>query len=240
MTCPDCNGDNTRVTDTYHRIDYTRRNLACRDCGVRWETRELLDLNSIVRPKLPIRPPPNGGLPPVNHPLTTFKPPVKTRQMAIGGTVGGSDSPVLDLVPVPFGVLEAKSSEVVSKRRTGRGDALEYPAEFEELWAGCTNRRGNKHPAFKSWLNLRPPLTLTIERYLLWSTTDGWRRGFVPHLSTWLNRRGWEDVPTAAEVAGPTQAQASNGGPPRKSWIEEQNDRAIAESMAESRRKASQ
>jgi hypothetical protein len=89
-----------------------------------------------------------------------------------------------------------------------------YPAEFERIWAG-TGRKGNKWPAFAAWKRLgRPSAEFVLAGWQAWMRTDQWRRGFVPHLSTWLNARGWEDVPTAADLAGaaaPTKAT----GPPR-------------------------
>jgi hypothetical protein len=42
--------------------------------------------------------------------------------------------------------------------------------------------------------------------YAKWREADQWRRGFVPHLSTWLNARGWEKLPNAEELAGPPVA----------------------------------
>jgi hypothetical protein len=79
--------------------------------------------------------------------------------------------------------------------KKGRGDAAEYPSEFEALWGACRGKKGNKHPAFKAWKKNKPPLTLTIERWLLWMSTAGWHDGYSQHLSTWLNERGWENVP---------------------------------------------
>lgn len=224
MNCPSCYHERrTSVVKTVAAPGATMRLRQC-DCGAQfWTVERLFKLGQATHGQ----PPPNHGQPTGNHPQLAGN-----RPATFGGTIGGSESPVLDLVPISSGTLEAKSTEVVSKRRRGRGDAAEYPAEFEQLWSQCTGRRGNKHPAFKAWQRERPPLNLTVERYLLWSKTDNWQRGFVPHFATWLNRRGWQDEPSPAEMAGPPQAQTSLGGPPRKSWQEEQSDRAIAEAMA--------
>lgn len=45
-------------------------------------------------------------------------------------------------------------------------------------------------------------MTLVLRVFGLWRQTDGWRRGYEQHMSTWLNDRGWEKEPTEAELHG--------------------------------------
>lgn len=73
-----------------------------------------------------------------------------------------------------------------------------YPAEFEKLWAGVGRGPGNKFPAFKAWKRAgKPTAEVLIAAWGAWQQTDGWKRGYVPHVSKWIRARGWEDEPTA-------------------------------------------
>lgn len=105
--------------------------------------------------------------------------------------------------------LTVKTQEISLKPQTrarvGRGDAREYPAEFEAVWAGCVGRRGNKWPACRAWLKFKLPASVICPVYLQWNETDQWQRGFVPHLATWLNDRGWESAPSPQELAPRTE-----------------------------------
>lgn len=86
-----------------------------------------------------------------------------------------------------------------SKRSRTRGGALAYTPEFERLWTGCTDRRGHKYPAFRAFLKFKPDYQLVVSRYRQWQQTEQWKRGIIPHLSTLLNARFWENEPGRAE-----------------------------------------
>jgi hypothetical protein len=101
--------------------------------------------------------------------------------------------------PVSGFSLSLPLGEDPERPRVGRGDSKAYPEAFEEIWVGCVKRRGNKEAAFKAWLKVKPHPRLTIERYLLRTETRQWKKGFVPHLSRWLNERGWETEPDPSE-----------------------------------------
>lgn len=132
------------------------------------------------------------------------------------GDLGGLGLGLSDLSYPSFLRADPDLTSVVSKQgsaRKGRGDATEYAADFEAIWHGCTPLpRGSKFKAFKAWERLKPSSTLVLSVFAKWRTTDGWRRGFEPHMSTWLNDRGWENEPTPAEVRGtsaPTKVETS-------------------------------
>ncbi len=86
------------------------------------------------------------------------------------------------------------------------------PAGFDAFWQAWPDKR-NRKAAVKAWGKLTPgddllaQILAAIERQ-----SDQWRRGIIPHASTWLNNERWEDEPpvigrnltpvrTAAELA---------------------------------------
>ena len=81
----------------------------------------------------------------------------------------------------------------------------EFATDFDLVWAEFP-RHTAKAVARKAWNKLNPD-TETVQAMLdalVWQKkTDQWRRGVIPHLSTWLNQRRWEDerpitvIPTA-------------------------------------------
>lgn len=105
----------------------------------------------------------------------------------------------------------------ISKGKRGRRDETEYPLDFLVLWdlARKHGKPGNKYPAFKSWFRLNTDdhlNALILTRFEEWTKTDSWSRGFNQHLSTWLNQRGWEESPTAADLAGPSNVAPGASG----------------------------
>lgn len=72
-----------------------------------------------------------------------------------------------------------------------------YPREFERAWKNHGTRNGSKHDALKRWKLLKsqrvlPAVEIIIEAQDRQKLSDQWRRGYVPHFSTWLNKRLWE------------------------------------------------
>jgi hypothetical protein len=129
-------------------------------------------------------------LPDPDHPDHPDQDPKPSAPDPFGSSISNPDpDPAEDQVTTPD-----------ARAKRGRGTAVVYPAEFEELWAK-TGRQGNKHPAFRVWDKIKPLVTLNtlIERWAEWEQTDRWREGFIPHLRTWLNVRGWQDEPPAHE-----------------------------------------
>lgn len=125
--------------------------------------------------------------------------------------------PVSD--PVPDPVSGPDQTQSVSpagnapspKRVKKPRPAPEYAPEFERIWAE-TGRSGNKLPAFETWDSLgRPPPADVIAGWQHATRNDYRWRGadpHIPHLSTWLNARGWEDRPTKTPTVAPLSVDA--------------------------------
>jgi len=78
-----------------------------------------------------------------------------------------------------------------------------YSAAFEDFWARCHGKKGNKHPAYKNFQRLKPPVEIAVQRWNLWMTTEQWKRGKSKHMEGWLNNRGWQDEPHPSEFQNP-------------------------------------
>ncbi len=80
---------------------------------------------------------------------------------------------------------------------------------FADFWAAYPNKKG-KQEAEKTWkrrkLDSRCDELIGHVR-LMEAHDDGWRRGYVPMGSTYLNQARWEDVPQESARAGPQTAQ---------------------------------
>ncbi|MCX2894857.1 hypothetical protein ORG27_14855, partial [Stenotrophomonas lactitubi] len=80
---------------------------------------------------------------------------------------------------------------------------------FAAFWAAYPNKKG-KQEAEKTWkrrkLDGRCDELIGHVR-LMEAHDDGWRRGYVPMGSTYLNQARWEDVPQESARAGPQTSQ---------------------------------
>lgn len=84
-----------------------------------------------------------------------------------------------------------------------------YQEVFEVFWAQ-TAKTGNKFSAHKAWLKVgRPPATAMIAAWQAYMKSKDPVDGFVQHVSTWLNERGWEQEWPEAKNVKP----GANGGP---------------------------
>lgn len=176
MICPSCQAIGAEVVQTMDCDLFVNRRRQCR-CGCRWTTEERLIVGTLV------------SLVTTNVISIGVKTPALTPVRS---------DPESDPRPDQRSEEDSKNEPIRLKARAnGRGDATAYPAEFQEVWTGCSGYKGNKHPAFKAWLKSKPDKLLTIEMWNRWMATDGWQRGFAKHLSTWLNARGWQDEPPA-------------------------------------------
>ena len=101
--------------------------------------------------------------------------------------------------PVHTGEDEAKPKR---ERKPKGADLPPYSEQFESAWAKYP-RKTNKHPAWRAYYELDsageipPDLPLRIENRAL---EEDWniraspdQKRYIPHMSTWLHRRGWED-----------------------------------------------
>lgn len=90
--------------------------------------------------------------------------------------------------------------------KSGKGEVKVLPERFKALWEYYPHdKRGNKAKAVRAWNRLKPTPALvdTISRAMKKQfDSEDWRRGIgIPHVSTYLNSRYWEDAAdmTAAE-----------------------------------------
>lgn len=84
----------------------------------------------------------------------------------------------------------------VDKRRKEKKESLYSPA-FTEFWQAYPHKTG-KGAAWRAWEKAQPDLSVCLKA-LEWQkicpqwTKDGGR--FIPHPSTWINQRRWDDEP---------------------------------------------
>jgi hypothetical protein len=87
-----------------------------------------------------------------------------------------------------------KDSGVESAERRG---GVTYSDDFIRFWRAYPNRTG-KGDAWRAWqrINPRPLMDDMVAAVLRDAQRDEWRKDrgkFIPHPSTWLNGRRWED-----------------------------------------------
>lgn len=71
----------------------------------------------------------------------------------------------------------------------------EYDQDFEQLWSLLKIKRGSKFKAHKFWeklINLMPSIEQTASIYN--KQMINVEQQYIPHFSTWLNERRWEQV----------------------------------------------
>lgn len=104
-----------------------------------------------------------------------------------------------------------------------------YPRAFEEVWER-TGRVGNKFKGWEAWKKAKsPPWAALQASWASYLRSADPVRGYVQHLSTWLNKKGWaQDWPPAgpkgSKPARPPEPSAPAPRAPRCSH-HEKNDR---------------
>ena len=84
-----------------------------------------------------------------------------------------------------------------SKIEKRREDNI-YTADFESFWKAYP-RHESKSQAMKSWKATKPDLQIVLKAIEIQKQGDQWKRNIIPHASTWLNQRRWEDqIPVTA------------------------------------------
>lgn len=83
-------------------------------------------------------------------------------------------------------------------RRPARSRSLTVPAGFDAFWTAYP-RKVAKPTAIRAWMRQRPPLDAVLDAVTRTTWSDD--PHFIPHPSTWLNARRWEDSPSVP--AGP-------------------------------------
>jgi hypothetical protein len=84
-------------------------------------------------------------------------------------------------------------------------------SRFDDFWDVYPNKKG-KESARKTWQRRKlDPVAdnLIAHVRLMLDRDDGWRRGFIPMGSTYLNQARWEDEPTGPPVDRPVNGNAS-------------------------------
>jgi hypothetical protein len=194
MTCPKC-GAKPKAIKTEPAVEGHARLLECQSHGQFWSLERLWKWVVKVA---------GNGRATAGQPLGNGPPTAIPVAEPLGNLEGGNSDQTLlrsDSDPNPKASLLSEPRARV--KRKGRGDAIDYPPEFEAIWNGCVPHTGNKEAAFKQWLKCKPDPTLTIDVYLQWSKTDSWQRGYIPHLRKWLYEKGWANPPTDADMTGP-------------------------------------
>jgi len=206
--CPHCRSKNTAVEKTATDAEVMRWH-AC-SCGARWRS-----LARVVKGSLSVVAK-SHGQGPGNPPATRRQPtnglhaapatkesPNEINNLPAGlcdssvrgegkGGAPGFLFPISVSDPDPSQPSGSGLPERSSKSSPARA-AASYPAEFEALWEAIGT--GGKFPALKAWQKARKLGATTPQLLEAWGkyiASDRPSRGFVKHLSTWLNERGWE------------------------------------------------
>lgn len=89
------------------------------------------------------------------------------------------------------------------KRQRNKAQAETLPARFDGFWIFYRQHMppdrnaGNRQKAIRAWDNLAPDdnlASIMAASLAKQVKTEAWQSGIgVPHASTWLNNRGWED-----------------------------------------------
>lgn len=91
------------------------------------------------------------------------------------------------------------------KRIDKKREEILYTPNFEKFWNSYPLKVG-KGKAFESWQKCKKPvpplkeLLLVVEKYKKtsqWKESDG---KYIPHPTTWINQRRWEDNPKEGET----------------------------------------
>lgn len=101
------------------------------------------------------------------------------------------DSPFL----IPDSLSKATVQPSAAQRRAAKDIA--YSEDFERFWKSYPNKQ-SKQDAMKHWVKhgLEGESEWLIDHVrLMCQQDDGWRRGYAPMGSTYLNGKRWEDVP---------------------------------------------
>jgi len=128
---------------------------------------------------------------------------------ACNGQCSSNAQAMLGICSSSFSSLsEEENKEEGGRGEGGGGDASAMPQpsdtdSFSVFWSAYP-RKTNKEDARKAWKKLRAPpelLAVILAALEAHGRTEQWQKGIIPHPSTWLNKRRWED-----EVSPPCSA----------------------------------
>lgn len=244
MICPDC-AYRMEVERTMPTLDGVQRVHRC-PCGGRFLTVET------IAGRLPSAAGSHGYAPAATGssskgdrllPVSTGvqrPPPVRTGTPPVAGGVGGGlsgDPSGSDPDPDPDSSL---LSDPRARARCTRNAS--YPAAFEAAWE-ATDKTGSKWRALAAWKRHgRPAPEVIAAGWKRWKATDQWQRGIVPHVSTWINGRCFEQTPAEvprAPAPAPweeRQARARREAAERDRIASQRGAEAVDRKVAELRR----
>lgn len=84
-------------------------------------------------------------------------------------------------------------------------------SRFDDFWTVYPNKKG-RQPAEKKWAKEKldgMADSIIAHVFMMKSQDDGWRRGYAPMGSTYLNQARWTDVPQARPIHSGSSFQAS-------------------------------
>ena len=107
-----------------------------------------------------------------------------------------------DVTEVTVSNAQKRHSDSDSDSNTKRSTPLSANADgaFAKFWQAYPRKTARKK-ALESFRRVKPDdalLAVMLQSVTAHQATDQWRRGIIPHASTWLNQRRWEDELTAA------------------------------------------
>jgi len=108
---------------------------------------------------------------------------------------------------------QSQSTESEAKKRTQTKESPAAPDGFEEFWTAYPNKTA-KAAALKAWSKIKPDLTKTLQTLQWQRRSDSWTKDngqFIPHASTYLNNRRFEDEPKRS-LPTPSVTGASYNG----------------------------
>jgi hypothetical protein len=106
------------------------------------------------------------------------------------------------------------SSETETEKRQNIG-------QFEKFWSAYPKKIG-KAKCLSIWKSKNPPLDVVLQTLALYKKSRQWQDSqFIPHPSTWLNQKRWED-----EVEFVSR---DNGGPVVRDTMDPETKRLIRE-----------
>lgn len=193
MNCPDCKGE-SKVVKTIIGVDVRQRYRRCQSCGTCWvsEERNLrLRWGSVAGNQ-----PATTG----NSPATSPQPPPTTGNqpptVGNGGGVGGGLPSDLDLFqdsadPISRSGSYSDRDPDLTRAKKQRTD--DFSPDFLAFWS-VYPRKVAKPLAWRSWTKQKPMLDDVLAALAWQRETSQWQDiEKVPHPSSYLNARRWED-----------------------------------------------
>ena len=98
------------------------------------------------------------------------------------------------IIQSEFEFSQVRRAKVVTVSK----DEIAYSVEFAKFWSAYP-RKTAKGEAYQAWLKANPPLDAVLKSLDWQRGCEDWTKGggqFIPHPSTYLHQRRWEDERT--------------------------------------------